>query len=199
MLFPFPLASRSTDRARGAFSALVVTTDRVFGAQQAGALRRAGARPVHVVRTIREPKGTAASETRDLALVDLDLPHGTATGLIAELRNHGWRNIVAVLSPGSSHLTGAAVRSGAGSFLMKPADFVEPAEPWRQNRIGALSAHELRALKLLADGSTDAAIGREIGVSTVRATGLVRRARAKFGARDRAHLVSKAIRANIID
>ncbi|GHH56436.1 response regulator [Lentzea cavernae] len=199
MLFPFPVTSQSPDRARGGFSALVVTCDRVFGSRLAGGLMRVGANPVHVVRPAGEPKRTAASESRDLVLVDLDLPQDAGMGLIAELSRHHWPSIVAVLSPGSSHLADAAVHNGARSFLVKSVREAGPAESSSQGRIGVLTSSELRALKLLADGSSDAVIAREIGVSTARATGLLRRARLKLGARDRAHLVSLAIRANIID
>lgn len=178
---------------------MVVTADHVFGSRLADGLVRNGAGMVHVVRSATESRHTARSEVRDLVVVDLDLPQDTALGLIAELTRFDWHNIVAVLSSGTVHLAGAAVQHGAGALLVKIIDSVQAERPRRQVVPGVLSAQEMRTLMLVAAGCTDVMIARQIDVGTGQAKAIVRRIRQRFGARDRAHLVSKAIRARIID
>ncbi|MFJ8437651.1 response regulator transcription factor [Kitasatospora griseola] len=57
-----------------------------------------------------------------------------------------------------------------------------------------LGPRHLRALALIANGHTDASIGRQMGVSTHTASWYVKCILARLGAHDRAHAVALGIR-----
>jgi DNA-binding NarL/FixJ family response regulator len=61
-----------------------------------------------------------------------------------------------------------------------------------------LTHSELRVIALVADGSSDREIAREMRVSESTAKTYASRARLKVGARNRAHLVAIALRAGIV-
>ena len=74
---------------------------------------------------------------------------------------------------------------------------VEPADPEVAVRFAELTAREHEIVELIAEGLSNAEIGRIVFISPYTVKTHANRAMAKVGARDRAQLVSLAIRAGI--
>jgi DNA-binding NarL/FixJ family response regulator len=129
--------------------------------------------------------------TADVAVLDIELPDGNGFGLGVSLRGadpglgivllsgHDLMEILLVLSPeeraGWSYLSKVsstsadtlvrAVRASARGGAVLDPTLVERLTPRTGSPLASLSPRQLRALRLLADGLSNAAIAREMGIS----------------------------------
>jgi DNA-binding NarL/FixJ family response regulator len=74
----------------------------------------------------------------------------------------------------------------------------DPASPDAPRRRVELTERELQVLRGMADGKSNAEIGRELFVSEDTVKTHARRLFRKLGARDRAHAVASAFRAGLV-
>jgi DNA-binding NarL/FixJ family response regulator len=110
------------------------------------------------------------------------------------------KNGAALPSPAAP--VGAAVGAVAARPL-RPATSVplqrsDPAAPEPPRRRVDLTERELQVLRGMADGKSNAEIGRELFVSEDTVKTHARRLFRKLGARDRAHAVASAFRAGLV-
>lgn len=144
-----------------------------------------------------------------LLLVDYRLPDGRGTDLVRDLRRLGF-DVPAVLMTANAEygLNEIARESGAQGSVLKTGRVEELVDvlravhtgreafdarhPARPRRRGTLSAREREVLRLVADGSTNREIARQLGVSDETVKTLVARTFAKLGVRKRAEAVAVA-------
>jgi DNA-binding NarL/FixJ family response regulator len=165
----------------------------------------------------------AISLTRELApdvlLLDLILPGVDGLGVLAQLRADDSRTRVLVLtSAGGSDRPALALQAGAAGFLYKDVDpdalvrairsvhdghtVLAPgaaglvaARPGRDVRgVGALTSREREVFALLADGQSNRAIARSLGVSEKTVKTHVSAVLAKLGVADRTQAALLALR-----
>lgn len=98
-------------------------------------------------------------------------------------------------SPVGALAAARATRTAMSSVPLQRGD-VAPAEPPR--RRVELTERELQVLRGMADGKSNAEIGRELFVSEDTVKTHARRLFRKLGARDRAHAVASAFRAGLV-
>ncbi len=203
------------------FSALVAGGDPGSRRAIIGWLTRMGADPVQEAATVDEAKArTHVSGPCDLALVDLDLPHGGALELVTDLRLLGWRRIVVLASPDDSATVPQAFRAGAQACLLKLAppgsgelrlvldDTTQPDQdtamrtvprPAARNKNPyGLSDREIEVLQLVAAGHSNKEIGETLNLSALTIGSHLTRAGRKLGTGNRARMVAHAMRARII-
>lgn len=105
--------------------------------------------------TIREAEGALRAERLDAALVDYQLPDGTALDLLPLLRGATPRIPTAILTGhGSIELAVRSLQEGADHFLTKPVEL--PALSAIAARLVELGRHERRALVQESRARTDA-------------------------------------------
>lgn len=149
----------------------------------------------------------------DVVLMDLDLPGVgglEATRRIRSLPGVAPRVLVLTMHAADATLV-AAVRAGASGYLLKGADADDVArginavargdayfgagageralravaEPMTESPFPGLTDRELAVLALLADGTPNAAIARELGLSSKTVQNYVSAVLSKLGLRDR--------------
>ena len=132
----------------------------------------------------------------DLALVSLRFQANTPV-IIRALRSSGWARVLALTTSSSSVAPVLdAVQAGASGVLSVaggPDTEVDPHNPARH-----LSARELEVVRLVADGWSNKAIGRQLSLSSLTVKNHLARIGRKFGVGDRAHIVAIACRGGVI-
>jgi DNA-binding NarL/FixJ family response regulator len=105
------------------------------------------------------------------------------------------------LAGGSGAVPAPAPTAGGGDHAAEPPSPVVPAqrdaEPNRPRR-PALTERELQVLHGMADGKSNAEIGRDLFVSEDTVKTHARRLFRKLGARDRAHAVASGFRSGLV-
>lgn len=195
------------------FSAFVVGIDPELGAIT-GRLTQVGVDPVHEAATVDEAKAcTRAGGPCDLALLDLDLPHGGGVEMVNHLRLQGWRRIMVLASPDKPATVLLAFRAGAHACLLKLAPHgneqlqLVPDNTIRtdqrpythhNNNPHQLSNREIEVLQLVAAGHSNKEIGETLNLSAFTIRSHLMRIGHKFGTGNRAQMVAHAMRARII-
>lgn len=205
------------------FSAFVAGVDPGMRTAIVGWLTRMGADPVQEAATVDEAKAcTRVSGPCDLALLDLDLPHGGGFELVTELRLHGWRRIVVLASPDNPATVLLAFRAGAQACLLKlappgseelqlvPDNTMNSDQNIAAIRIDPrpfahhndnpyqLSNREIEVLQLVAAGHSNKEIGETLNLSALTIRSHLMRIGRKLGTGNRAQMVAHAMRARII-
>jgi DNA-binding NarL/FixJ family response regulator len=91
-----------------------------------------------------------------------------------------------------------ALRPATTSVPLQRSDPATPGAPEPPRRRVDLTERELQVLRGMADGKSNAEIGRELFVSEDTVKTHARRLFRKLGARDRAHAVASAFRAGLV-
>ena len=128
------------------------------------------------------------SVTKTLLLLCLP-PRGALTPAGATGPNHG-----AVPAPAGPVAVAAAVVVESAPLLVPAQRESEPGVPRRP----ALTERELQVLNGMAEGKSNAEIGRDLFVSEDTVKTHARRLFRKLGARDRAHAVASGFRAGLV-
>lgn len=163
----------------------------------------------------------AEREQPDLALVDYRMPHGGGADLVGRLKTVSPGTQVAVYTAEADRpLVAAAFAAGASAVVLKEAPladlvralqailhgrpYVDAALAARSlgsaTRTGStLTPREAEVLRLLADGLSHEAVGRQLAISAETARTHLRKASERLGAATRTEAVARAIRLGLID
>jgi DNA-binding NarL/FixJ family response regulator len=128
-----------------------------------------------------EPAAARAVGRNGTAAASVPGPAGPVTAQVNPLGRA--RNVAPVAPPGSPAV---------------PIQRGDPAGPETPRRRVELTERELQVLRGMADGKSNAEIGRELFVSEDTVKTHARRLFRKLGARDRAHAVASAFRAGLV-
>lgn len=160
----------------------------------------------------------------DLVITDLRMPGGDGIALIAALRDQDPHLPILVLTTfGSEGDVRPALQAGATSYLLKDASrqelfagiratsrgesvlapsvaglLVRGHRTTEQESPGPVSPRELEILQLVADGRSNAQIGRVLHISEATVKTHLVRLYTKLGASDRASAVSLAYRQGLL-
>jgi DNA-binding CsgD family transcriptional regulator len=138
----------------------------------------------------------ASGLSGELALVNVRF-HGHTRPVIRALREAGWPRILALTTASAPvSMVMDAVEAGA-SGVLRIAGVVDP-EPDPLNPSDQLTARELEVVRLVADGWSNKAIGRQLSLSSLTVKNHLARIGRKFGVGDRAHIVAIACRGGVI-
>lgn len=190
-------------------SLLLVEDDAMVTGWVRMALDGSNIRLAGVACSASEALGLAERRHLDLLLVDYRLPDGRGTELVRDLRRRGV-NVPAVLMTANeeSGFNEAARESGAQGTVLKTGSAHELVQallrvhdggeaydarhPRRVVGRAALSPREREVLRLVAAGSTNQEIAKQLGVGSETVKTLLARTFAKLGVRRRAEAVSTA-------
>ena len=165
-------------------------------------LARLGAHPLHEADSSAEAMACAVTGgVRELALVDLDLPDGSALRLVGDLRARGWPSVVVLATAGGPGDAEAAFRLGARGYLVKTARGGDPAPgpvTGADGLLRELSGREVQVLQLVAHGRSNKEVGEQLGLSSLTIKRHLSRISLKLGTGDRAQMVALSMRAGII-
>lgn len=161
----------------------------------------------------------------DLALIDLGLPDGSGTDLIAELQRRAPATvcIVATIYDDDQHLF-PALRAGAQGYVLKEQRWQQLAEllkgivegrpplspaiarkllgyfrPAPPSTVDALTQREAEVLALIAKGVTQAEAAKVLGISTHTVCGYVKEIYRKLNVSSRAEAALTAQRLGLVD
>lgn len=177
--------------------------------------------------TVSESLTAAPAANCDIVLLDLTLPDGDGISLIKELRGmRPDLPILALTMHSTQERVLGALEAGASGYLVKSSSeedllsametvgnggtYIHSAvtpfvlQSFREPQSDAndisplLKERELQILKCLAGGMSNQQIAKECGVSISTVKSSVSRLFDAFGASDRANLVYKAIKAEIL-
>ena len=132
----------------------------------------------------------------ELALVSVGF-HGTTPVIVRTLRSAGWARVLALTTSAVAvALVLDTVQAGATGVLSVAG--CADVEPDPRNPAQQLSARELEVVRLVADGWSNKAIGRQLSLSSLTVKNHLARIGRKFGVGDRAHIVAIACRGGVI-
>ena len=155
----------------------------------------------------------------DITLMDLQMPEMTGLDAIIAIRGEfpEARIIVLTTYPGDVHVL-RALKAGAQAYLLKTTLNTELRQTIRAVHAGrkslsaeasyqlaehatddALTAAEIRVLRLIADGKANKEIAAGLRLSEETIKGQVSKILSKLGASDRTHAVVIGLRRGIID
>lgn len=196
---------------RVSFRAMVVAAAPATRDALARSLRDQGATEVTEAGSIAEARvrGGIAGPL-EMCIVDAELPDGSGSELLTELRSLGWSRAVMLSSVDDFLSVQAALNAGVRGFLVTPS----AAEPPRRygsgpakgtsrlrRAIGAgltgtagLSTRELEIIALVADGRTNKNIAMTLGLSHLTVKSHLGRISQKLGSGDRAEIVIITLR-----
>lgn len=145
------------------------------------------------------PAGEAAAESdaADTALAIVSTRLGSEVpATIALLRAAGWTRIVALSTAAAISDITAALASGATGAVIAGR-----AAPARNVPTGIydLSPREVEVLRMVADGRSNKWIGERLDLSALTVKSHLARIGRKLGTGDRAHMVTLALRAGVIN
>jgi DNA-binding NarL/FixJ family response regulator len=213
---PSPSAMRS-------LSVLIIDDESQSRGSFVDPLRRMGATDIAEAASLAQGRAHArAGGPGDLCIVDLDLP-GRGLDLLTDLRNAGWRRVLALSTGSSAFAVRLAFTAGAHGYLLKPGagatvppgrtgseDAATPVIPAPRRpvegmlpapsarRLRQLSAREIEVLRLVAAGRSNNAAGEQLQLSALTVKSHLARIARKLGTGDRAHMVVVAMRAGLI-
>ncbi|GAA3680811.1 response regulator transcription factor [Lentzea roselyniae] len=134
----------------------------------------------------------------DLAVVDLGLSR-PAHVLLKALRGRGWRSVMAMTAGSCVSHVCDAISAGATGWLVDPCEPDARAEADRgAGDTALLSAREVQVIQMVAEGMTNAAIGRELKRSGLTVKSHLSRIALKLATGDRAEMVAIAMRAGLV-
>jgi DNA-binding NarL/FixJ family response regulator len=203
---PGPHSGRATR-----FTAMVVVASPFVRETLARSLRALGAVEVVEASSLAEARARAlGTSTRDLAVVDSNLPDGSGIALVRELRGLGWVRGLVLSSTEDPYTVRAALAGGVRAFLVTAASggpSVRSAAPQtlanrpraaRLTGAEALSGREVEVLQLVSDGRSNKEIGEALGLSALTVKSHLARIARKLGTGDRAEMVVVAMRAGVV-
>jgi DNA-binding NarL/FixJ family response regulator len=193
------------------FTAMVVVASPFVRETLARSLRSLGAVEVVEASSLAEARARAlGTSTRDLAVVDSNLPDGSGIALVRELRGLGWVRGLVLSSTEDPYTVRAALTGGVRAFLVTASSggpSVRSAAPQtlatrpRASRLTgaeALSGREVEVLQLVSDGRSNKEIGEALGLSALTVKSHLARIARKLGTGDRAEMVVVAMRAGVV-
>jgi len=136
-----------------------------------------------------------ADTSASVAIVSLRL--GPAVpGTIAALRAAGWTRVIALSTAAGIGDIAGAMRAGATGAVV-----AGHAAPARNVPTGIydLSPREVEVLRMVADGRSNKWIGERLELSALTVKSHLARIGRKLGTGDRAHMVTLALRASVIN
>jgi DNA-binding NarL/FixJ family response regulator len=167
--------------------------------------------------SVAEARALAASRPVDVMLLDVELPDGNGFALGRSLRaarpdlgivllsSHdvmdlllalpdaertGWSYLSKVSSTSRAVLLRALRASARGETVLDP-ELVARLTPRRGSAVADLTPRQLHALRLVAEGLSNAAIAREMGISTHSVDNLLNAVYTTLGVRDDGDLNSR--------
>ncbi|WP_036284028.1 response regulator [Microbacterium luticocti] len=167
--------------------------------------------------SVAEARMLAATRPVDVLLLDIELPDGNGFALGRSLRTarpelgvvllsahdmmdlllalpesdrRGWSYLSKVSSTSRQTLLRALRLSADGGSMLDP-DLVAGLTPRRGSALAELTARQLAALRLLAQGLSNAAIAREMGISAHSVDNLLNGVYTTLGVRDDGDLNSR--------
>jgi DNA-binding NarL/FixJ family response regulator len=193
-------APRPSAEAPGYFSALVVAADPAARKSVVSFLDDLGPADVLEAASAGEARVRSRGAPRHLVVVDLDLPDGSALGLLEEFRAVGWPRAMALSSSDDPYVVRAALRAGVRSFLVwgSGSPGGPPDGTAAGGRFDGLSEREVEVLQLVADGNSNRDIGVALSLSALTVKSHLARIGRKLGTGDRAEMVAVALRAGVI-
>ena len=193
------------------FTAMVVVASPFVRETLARSLRSLGAVEVVEASSLAEARARAlGTSTRDLAVVDSNLPDGSGIALVRELRGLGWVRGLVLSSTEDPYTVRAALAGGVRAFLVTASSggpSVRSAAPQtlatrpraaRLTGAEALSGREVEVLQLVSDGRSNKEIGEALGLSALTVKSHLARIARKLGTGDRAEMVVVAMRAGVV-
>ncbi len=193
------------------FTAMVVVASPFVRETLARSLRALGAVEVVEASSLAEARARAlGTSTRDLAVVDSNLPDGSGIALVRELRGLGWVRGLVLSSTEDPYTVRAALAGGVRAFLVTAASggpSVRSVAPQtlatrpraaRLTGAEALSGREVEVLQLVSDGRSNKEIGEALGLSALTVKSHLARIARKLGTGDRAEMVVVAMRAGVV-
>ena len=193
------------------FTAMIVVASPFVRETLARSLRSLGAVEVVEASSLAEARARAlGTSTRDLAVVDSNLPDGSGIALVRELRGLGWVRGLVLSSTEDPYTVRAALTGGVRAFLVTASSggpSVRSAAPQtlatrpRASRLTgaeALSGREVEVLQLVSDGRSNKEIGEALGLSALTVKSHLARIARKLGTGDRAEMVVVAMRAGVV-
>lgn len=156
----------------------------------------AGCTIVHVRSVSGVSELLSSGVVGDLALVNVRF-QGHSPMVVRALRDAGWLRILA-LTTASVPVAAVmeAVDAGAGGVVSVAG--VLDSEPDPANPARQLTARELEVVRLVADGWSNKAIGKQLSLSALTVKNHLARIGRKFGVGDRAHIVAIACRGGVL-
>jgi DNA-binding NarL/FixJ family response regulator/signal transduction histidine kinase len=167
--------------------------------------------------TVTETVATVEKLRPDVLVLDLVMPDGSGTEVIAAVSGAERAPVILVMSALTQEVNVAeALDAGARGFLSKSAEPHELAESIRAAVRGVrlvyggsweggtrsrprLTTRELTTLQLIASGRTNAEIAEQLHVATKTVERTVATVCTKLGARNRAHAAARAVAANMVE
>jgi DNA-binding NarL/FixJ family response regulator len=193
------------------FTAMVVVASPFVRETLVRSLRALGAVEVVEASSLAEARARAlGTSTRDLAVVDSNLPDGSGIALVRELRGLGWVRGLVLSSTEDPYTVRAALAGGVRAFLVTASSggpSVRSAAPQtlatrpraaRLTGAEALSGREVEVLQLVSDGRSNKEIGEALGLSALTVKSHLARIARKLGTGDRAEMVVVAMRAGVV-
>src|SRR3954468_10977497 len=159
------------------------------------------------------------SHKPDITLMDLQMPEMGGLDAISAIRGEfGDARIIVLTTYTGDAQALRALKAGARGYLLKNMLHKELLDTIRAVHSGrkaispevsfelaehatddALTPGEIRVLRLIAEGSANKEIAREVGVSEETVKGQVRNILSKLGAKDRTHAAMIGFKRGIID
>ncbi len=193
------------------FTAMVVVASPFVRETLARSLRSLGAVEVVEASSLAEARARAlGTSTRDLAVVDSNLPDGSGISLVRELRGLGWVRGLVLSSTEDPYTVRAALAGGVRAFLVTASSggpSVRSAAPQtlatrpraaRLTGAEALSGREVEVLQLVSEGRSNKEIGEALGLSALTVKSHLARIARKLGTGDRAEMVVVSMRAGVV-
>jgi DNA-binding NarL/FixJ family response regulator len=172
---------------------------------------------VAAAESVAEARALAAARPVDVMLMDVELPDGNGFALARELRaaqpglgivllsSHdvmdlllglpesertGWSYLSKTTSTSRTTLLRALRASARGASLLDP-ELVARLTPRRGSALASLTPRQLAALRLVAEGLSNAAIARAMGISPHSVDNLLNAVYAALGVREDGDLNSR--------
>ncbi|MDT5038407.1 MAG: hypothetical protein QOE03_3592 [Micromonosporaceae bacterium] len=194
----------SADFTRRALAAAPSATIVFFGTEEprtAAAAIAAGARGV--IRADHTDPVTLVTKAVLLLLTQPSVAHREPNAGAFSSATAGGRPVAQNAGPSSGPNGGAGPNAGAGGLHTSTTALPVPHQrgdgaPEPPRRRVELTERELQVLRGMADGKSNAEIGRDLYVSEDTVKTHARRLFRKLGARDRAHAVASAFRAGLV-
>lgn len=183
--------------ARRPFAALVVSPDPHRRALLAAMADQIGANSIIPAASGPEAARRAQHDsTNDICVVDGSLHDMPLFAFISHMRQLGWERVTLVTPRNDALGAQAALEHGIHSYVVaSPTAVPSPAE----SEFAELTEREIEVLQAVAEGMSNRAIGTYLGLSALTVKSHMARIGRKLGTGDRAHMVTMAMRAGVID
>ncbi len=187
---------------RNRFAALVVAPESARRFRLVDQLRGMGARDVAEATTGAEARIRNRFEgSTDLCIIDGTGLDVQVLPLINMLRSLGWNRFALFTPRGDAYAVRTALAAGIRGYTVVNPDLGQAPRMATRPRRGSpdeLSDREIEVIELVADGRSNKDIGASLGLSALTVKSHLARIARKLGTGDRAELVARAMRANLI-